>query len=637
MAIEKIIDIKIQGNVDQAVGSLRSQLREAQAEVAKLSEKFGVTSVEATNAAKKAGELKDRIGDAKALTDAFNPDAKFKALSSSLSGVAGGFAAVQGGMALFGTQSEEVEKTLLKVQSAMALSMGLQAIGESIDSFNQLNAVIQSTTAYQKINSIATIAAAAVQKLFTGAVNATAVSFKALKAAIVSTGIGALVVGIGYLISKLNESSDATEELTKEQEKLNIQLEYTKKLTDDNAKAIDYNTQIALANAKKRGASEKELLKIQLDAYEAKGKANNKEIEDIQKTQNNQYNLTKEQNKRIQDLREQNQELQRQGNVAIANLDANFAEKQRGNSEKLSEQQKAQRKKDLDDLKIALQAQRDARQASIDEITQAIGDAQDKQNEFLGTAQEAEEQKVKDKYFRLLELAKQQGRTQEELYVLEFARENELNDIRLIAQNKRYEDEKNAADKLLALEESVKNAKRQALDTGLDILMQFAGKNKAMALSILAVQKGLAIADIVVGSAKSIAAATSALAAVPAVIGVVPNPMYAVQAAATAKGIALTKITAATSIASILASTISSAKQISGGGGAGSTAPSGGAVSGGGASAPQFNVVGNTGANQIAQSMASQNAQPIQAYVVSGAVTNAQSLDRNIISNASMG
>ncbi len=120
MAIEKIIDINIQGNADEVVGSLRSQLRQAQAEVATLSDKFGVTSKEATEAAKRAAELKDRIGDAKALTDAFNPDAKFKALSSSLAGVAGGFAAVQGGMALFGTQSKEVEQTLLKVQSAMA-------------------------------------------------------------------------------------------------------------------------------------------------------------------------------------------------------------------------------------------------------------------------------------------------------------------------------------------------------------------------------------------------------------------------------------------------------------------------------------------------------------------------------------
>lgn len=84
MAIEKVIDIKIESNADERVGSLRSQLREAQADVAALSEKFGVTLKEAIEAAKRAGQLKDQIGDAKALTDAFNPDAKFKALSSSL-------------------------------------------------------------------------------------------------------------------------------------------------------------------------------------------------------------------------------------------------------------------------------------------------------------------------------------------------------------------------------------------------------------------------------------------------------------------------------------------------------------------------------------------------------------------------
>lgn len=55
----------------------------------------------------------------------------------------------------------------------------------------------------------------------------------------------------------------------------------------------------------------------------------------------------------------------------------------------------------------------------------------------------------------------------------------------------------------------------------------------------------------------------------------------------------------------------------------------------GGGAAPQFNVVGNTGVNQIAQTLGQQ--QPIQAYVVSNNVTTAQSLDRNIIQNASLG
>ena len=112
------LDLNVNVNTkpaNESLKSLKTQLKEAQAEVVTLSDKFGATSKQAIEAAKRAGELKDRIGDAKALTDAFNPDAKFKALTASLSGVAGGFAAVQGAMALFGSESENVQKTLLKV------------------------------------------------------------------------------------------------------------------------------------------------------------------------------------------------------------------------------------------------------------------------------------------------------------------------------------------------------------------------------------------------------------------------------------------------------------------------------------------------------------------------------------------
>jgi hypothetical protein len=171
------INVKTSG-AEGSIGSLKKQLREAQNEVLSLSEKFGATSKEAVNAAKKAAELRDRIGDAKALTDAFNPDAKFKALTASLSGVAGGFGAVQGAMALFGSESENVQKTLLKVQSAMALSQGLQAVGESIDSFKQLGAVIRTQVV--------------------GA-------FSTLRGAIIATGVGALAVGLGLLIANFEQ------------------------------------------------------------------------------------------------------------------------------------------------------------------------------------------------------------------------------------------------------------------------------------------------------------------------------------------------------------------------------------------------------------------------------------------------
>lgn len=145
MAEKKVIELEVNSNL----GTLKQQFKEAQIEVQALSDKFGATSAQAVEAAKAAALLKDKIGDAKALTDAFNPDAKFKAVTGALTGVAGGFSVVTGALGAFGKQNESVEKALLKVQSAMAIASGAQAIGESIDSFKQLGAVIKATSIYQ--------------------------------------------------------------------------------------------------------------------------------------------------------------------------------------------------------------------------------------------------------------------------------------------------------------------------------------------------------------------------------------------------------------------------------------------------------------------------------------------------------
>jgi hypothetical protein len=231
MAQENVgINIQVGGNQDQALGSLKAQLREATAEVTKLSDQFGATSKQAIEAAKRAGELKDRIGDAKSLIDAFNPDAKFKALTASLSGVAGGFAAAQGAIGLFGVESAAVEKTLLKVQSAMALSQGLQAVGESVDSFRQLGAVIKSTSAFQaaynfvigekvaiqKADAVTTVASTVATKAQAAATNsstiattASSVALKVFRGALLATGIGALIIGLGLLIANFGKIKNA--------------------------------------------------------------------------------------------------------------------------------------------------------------------------------------------------------------------------------------------------------------------------------------------------------------------------------------------------------------------------------------------------------------------------------------------
>jgi hypothetical protein len=244
MAEKKIIELEVKNNL----GSLKSQLREAQAEVAKLSEQFGVTSKEAANAAKRAAELKDQIEDAKALTDAFNPDAKFKALSSSLGGVASGFAAYQGALGLVGVESAKVEEQLLKVQSAMALAEGLQALGGAKDSFIQLASVVK---------------------------NQVVAAFATLKGALIATGIGALVVTIGFLLPKIMEWIDGTKELERRQNALNSEIDKANIKYQRNTEQIDKNTAAELRLARARGASEQELLNIE--------KKGNKERVEVQK------------------------------------------------------------------------------------------------------------------------------------------------------------------------------------------------------------------------------------------------------------------------------------------------------------------------------------------------------------------
>jgi len=265
MATENIgININVEGNANQALGSLKAQLREATQDVIALSEKFGATSKEAIAAAKRAAELKDQIGDAKSLVDAFNPDAKFKALTASLSGVAGGFAAAQGAIALFGVESKEVEKALLQVQSAMALSQGLQAVGESIDSFKQLGSVIANSTIFLKANEMANKATAFAMRLFGVSVEATSVSFKVLKGAIAATGLGLLVVAIGEIVAAFQNYSSAAEKAAEKQKQLNDTIVKGAKIgLKAEQEFLANQEKLEIARAKAKGATEKEIFDIE--------------------------------------------------------------------------------------------------------------------------------------------------------------------------------------------------------------------------------------------------------------------------------------------------------------------------------------------------------------------------------------
>ena len=108
------------------------------------------------------------------------------------------------------------------------------------------------------------------------------------------------------------------------------------------------------------------------------------------------------------------------------------------------------------------------------------------------------------------------------------------------------------------------------------------------------------------------------------------------------KAIAQGGIWGAVAAAGVIASGFANVKQIVGtkepappsfaqGGGGGSTsAPSAPSLP------PAFNVVGASDTNQLADAIGGQSQEPVKAYVVSGDVTSAQSMDRNIIDGASI-
>ena len=177
MAETRTINLEIKDNVK----SLKTQYREAIQEVQTLADTYGATSREAAEAAKRAAELKDRIEESKSLTDAFNPDAKFNALSGSIGGVLNGFQAYEGALGLIGSESEALQETLLKVQSAMALSQGIQGALEAKDAFVNLTSVVK--------NSFSAMTTAS--KLFA------------------VTGIGALVTGVAYLMGAFDDTTES--------------------------------------------------------------------------------------------------------------------------------------------------------------------------------------------------------------------------------------------------------------------------------------------------------------------------------------------------------------------------------------------------------------------------------------------
>lgn len=218
--------------LDADVKPLKKQLREATQELQVARQKYGEFSDEAVNAAQKVATIRDEIQDANEAAQLFDPGKRFQALTTAASTAAGGIAAVQGAMALFGSQSQEVEKALLKVQGAMALSQGLSQLKDIGKVGEQLKISFRALT----------------------------VGVNGFKKALISTGVGALVVAVGLLVAYWEDIKGLVNGVTGEQQKLNEDTLKNLEAQKEKLEAIDGQSN----QLKLQGKTEKEILQLKI-------------------------------------------------------------------------------------------------------------------------------------------------------------------------------------------------------------------------------------------------------------------------------------------------------------------------------------------------------------------------------------
>ena len=616
MAENLDLNVNVNTNgVDNSIGSLKKQLREAQADVQTMSDKFGATSVQAAAAAKKAAELKDKIADAKALTDAFNPDAKFKALTASLSGVAGGFGAVQGAMALFGAQSDDVQKTLLKVQSAMAISQGLQSVGESIDSFKNLGAVVKNTTIFQQAynfvmgqkvvvtqadiiateaQTVATVEQGVATVTTTTAVVGATTAMKAFRIALIASGIGLLIVAIGFAVEAFSSFIGAAEKAAAAQKKLNERIaEGAKIQIDAEAKFLDNQEKLDIAKAKAKGASEQEIFEIEQSYRRLRIESNQRHYEEVKGKD------AKAAKESIDEINKINIE----GQIALLENQSKIREEQIAADDKEAERNEASIKEQAD---FELKLQQDL--LKLDEDNAAKKRAIEFQkNEDLISDLEYKNGLLDNDFAK-----DQQRLANKEAYIAD-QKAIELSNLDLTELERLQIISKYAAmerdiDKDITASKKAEQQARIELqlqyigfaEQAGNILGQIAGKSKAVAIAGLLIEKGAAIAKIV-----------TQMMSVPAILPPgIPNPAFIPA-----------RIGGALSIASVIAASVQGVQSINSAaaGGSGGGMPS---ISTQSPMIPQVPTAQVTQLNQ--QSINDIGNQAVRAYVIESDVTSNQ-------------
>lgn len=690
MAITKVIEIDVDelkalgglDNLNKAVeqtdkntASLKTQLREATIELVNAQKEFGDYSQAALDAAKKVATLKDQIQEAKETSALFDPGAKFAAATGAIAAGANAVQGYQAALGLLGVEGEAAQETLLKVQSAMALSQSLSGIADSAKDFKRLSAVAQQYTIVQK-------AITAGQWLWNAAMAANPIG------AIVAAVVALITAGVA-LTKYFMDNSEAAKINALAVENNKKALESQTRTLERNSESFDRKQKQELAMAKASGASAEAIRKLELKlidekiAYEksqraiaentyqknlntlASLKAAGASDEVIKKQQEVANESIKQFNKQNQDVKkalDEKKDIQNRHLIEIKTAETQsakeIAQKRKEAQEKARQELRDLQKKDLEEIKkIQSEAVKANEESVLTEREVELKNLEEKNASKLALlkkygkdttdleiqmmnernainlkydeeerkrvkeqkekdAKDAEEKLAKDQEAKIkeLELNKQfDALSFEEQRAILTERENTLLNDEILTEEQRTNLKQQFADARTEIDKREAQAKKQnlevvgnALSMASEILGETTGAGKALAVASTTVSTYLSAQQ---------AYASQLIPGDPSS----PVRAYIAAGAAVAGGLM--------NVRKILSVKTPSSK------GGNASAPSGGA----GApttTAPTFNVVGNTGVNQIAQTLGNQ--QPIQAFVVGSQVTTQQALDRNLVNNATL-
>jgi hypothetical protein len=259
----------------EAGGLTMRDLTRTMKEYQNLAAQAGSESPIGAQAIANAANLKDEIGDLKAQTLALSSD--FVGLDTSLQAIETGAAAFQGiqsAVALTGVESEALTQTMVKLQAVQGLVNSVSIIANNLNKEAilgiQLRNAIEKVGNFIRTGTVAGLTAqATAQGVVTTATTATTVASKALRAALVATGIGAFIVLLGFAADAMGMFGDETEDAEEKQKELDRQIAQTNSTIESQARVIasvsdiiEDRVQQEINAAKRRGASEQEINKI---------------------------------------------------------------------------------------------------------------------------------------------------------------------------------------------------------------------------------------------------------------------------------------------------------------------------------------------------------------------------------------